>query len=436
MFKTIEEVEKFFKERRIAGIKPGLYRMEQLLKYAGNPEQRTKFIHVAGTNGKGSTIQYMKAGLRAANIDLGVFSSPSLDGLLGHIMINDSKIDEADFIKLLNELFPKIKEMDRRGDQPTEFEIITALAFIYFSKKVPLAIIEAGMGGKGDTTNCIQPLLSVITNVSIDHKDFLGPTLSDIALEKAGIIKEETPLLTGDLSRDNLAIFKQRAKELNSPLIVRNEDFFVENEKMDKEFILFDLIYKSKVYKLKIKAKGTYQVFNSSLAAIALIELSKDNLFSNSPEEIIQSFSEVSLAGRFETISHKPKVIVDGAHNVAAVRSLVDTIKTQFKNENKTLIFSAFSDKEVEEMLSILIPHFDQVILTTFNHPRACSIEELKSITDFDEAKLKALDLVDIVKIIKVNPAKTSYIFTGSLHFVKNVKKLFHSLGKYSIMDI
>lgn len=425
MFKTIEEVEHFFNERTIEGIKVGLSRMEELLTYAGNPERKTKFIHVAGTNGKGSTIEYIKAGLRNANRDVGIFSSPSLEGLLGHIRINDTRMKESDFIEILNDLYPKIKEMDRLGNNPTEFEIITTIAFIYFSQKVSLAIIETGMGGRGDTTNCIRPLLSVLTNVSIDHKAFLGNTTSSIAKEKAGIIKEKVAVISGESSRAVLDIFKEKAQRMNSPIITRGEDFSVENETIEEDYTSFDLLYKKERYRIKIRAKGIYQIQNSSLAAIVLIELNKIEPFSHSIKEVFKGFSKVDLPGRFEVISRNPQVIVDGAHNVAAVRFLVKTINSQLKEGDKTLIFSAFSDKEFEEMLSILTPHFNQTILTSFNHPRACTLEELTSFVKRAEAKVKVQELGDIVSSIRNNPDKPSYIFTGSLYFVKNVKNLF-----------
>src|SRR5690625_1565720 len=334
MFKNIVEVKDFFNKRTIQGIKPGLTRMEQLLKYADNPERRVKFIHVAGTNVKGSTIQYIKAGLRANQIDVGVFSSPSLDGLLGHITINDRKIREEDFIEILNGLLSKIKEMDQLGDSPTEFEIITAIAFTYFAKVVSVAIIEAGMGGKGDTTNCIKPILSVITNISIDHRQFLGNTISEIAEEKAGIIKKGIKVITGELSKEPLLVLKRKAKLKNSPFIAREEQYFITNININKDTIIYNLVYEQNQYTIQIKTSGTYQIQNSSLAAIALIELKKMN-FPLQLQTTIKGFTDVSVPGRFENINEFPKVFVDGAHNEEGIKAFIETIKERFNKEKK-----------------------------------------------------------------------------------------------------
>lgn len=425
MFKNIVEVKDFFNKRTIQGIKPGLTRMEQLLKYADNPERRVKFIHVAGTNGKGSTIQYIKAGLRANQIDVGVFSSPSLDGLLGHITINDRKIREEDFIEILNGLLPKIKEMDQLGDSPTEFEIITAIAFTYFAKVVSVAIIEAGMGGKGDTTNCIKPILSVITNISIDHRQFLGNTISEIAEEKAGIIKKGIKVITGELSKEPLLVLKRKAKLKNSPFIAREEQYFITNINMNKDTIIYNLVYEQNQYTIQIKTSGTYQIQNSSLAAIALIELKKMN-FPLQLQTTIKGFTDVSVPGRFENINEFPKVFVDGAHNEEGIKAFIETIKERFNKEKKVLIFSAFQDKEVDKMLALLLPHFEEIILTTFNHPRAFTLEQLKSLTGKLNVNIRIDNLPNIVKDLKLKPKNTVYFFTGSLYFVKNVKKYFN----------
>lgn len=425
MIKHINEVKEFFNKRTIQGIKPGLSRMEQLLKYVDHPERRVKFIHVAGTNGKGSTIQYIKAGLRANQIDVGVFSSPSLDGLLGHITINDRKIKEEEFIENLNRLLPKIKEMDQLGDSPTEFEIITAIAFTYFAKVVSVAIIEAGMGGKGDTTNCIKPILSVITNISIDHKQFLGNTIIEITEEKAGIIKEGIQVITGEVSQDPLLVLKKQAELKNSPFVARDEHYFIKKIHINNDTINYCLNYEQNQYKIQIKTRGTYQIKNSSLAAIALIELKKMN-FPIRLQATFKEFTNVSVPGRFEKINECPLVFVDGAHNEEGIKAFIETIKEGFNQEKKVLIFSAFKDKEVDKMLPLLLPHFDEVILTTFNHPRAFTMEQLKSLASKSKINIRIDNLPNIVKDLKLKPKNVLYFFTGSLYFVKNVKKYFN----------
>src|SRR5699024_7769817 len=199
MFYHLEEVNRFFENRRYLGIKPGLSRMNQLLTYLDNPQKRIKAVHVAGTNGKGSTIHFLKNALIKNGHEVGLFISPSMLDVTGYIFKNNKRIAEETLISILNEMFPIIQQMDESDMHPTEYEIITAIAFFLFVRHVDIALIETGMGGREDTTNCVNPLLSVITNVSLDHTTFLGNTLEKIAYHKAGIIKNNIPVILGEI---------------------------------------------------------------------------------------------------------------------------------------------------------------------------------------------------------------------------------------------
>ena len=424
MFSTIEEVEQFFQERMNEGIKPGLERMEELLAFANNPEKKTKFIHVAGTNGKGSTISYIKSGLRAMNLKVGVFSSPSLTGLLGHFTINDKNIDEHDFINLLNQIYPKIKEMDEKLDPPTEFEIITTIAFMYFNGRVDVAIIEVGMGGRMDTTNCITPVISVITNVSIDHTNFLGSTLEEIAKEKAGIIKHNCPVIVGETKDKALSKIIEEANDKDAPIVLREKNFTVENIKVDRQYTTYELVIAKEKFTLQIKAKGVYQVLNSSLAAVALINLKRLGL-PIKLEDSFLAFRDVEIPGRFEVVSKEPLIIVDGAHNVEGIEQLISTVKEHFPNEEKTLVFSAFRDKQIKEMLTLLIPHFNNIVLTTFDHPRAATLEQLKNAIP-EDIDVYANTLLKTIQSVKNEKKKELTIRIGSLNFLKIIRNYFN----------
>src|SRR5699024_2752775 len=278
MFKNMIDVEEFFEKRSLVGIKPGLERMGELLNYLDHPEKRIDFLHVAGTNGKGSTIQYLKAGLQASGLDVGIFTSPSLTGILGHILINQEEIKEEEFLSIMNHLIPKIKEMDRLNNHPTEFEIITTIAFEYFAREVSIAIIEAVMGGALDTHNCVPPVMSLITNISIDHTEFLGGSIEEITREKAGIIKEGIPIITGETKEESLQLLKEKAQASHAKIVERKTNFYTNYIQLKKTYILYHLHYEEKVYRIKIRKSGNYQIFNSSLALIALIELNKKNI--------------------------------------------------------------------------------------------------------------------------------------------------------------
>lgn len=424
MFENMKEIESFFSSRMSAGIKPGLARMKKMLAYVGHPEKKIDFIHVTGTNGKGSTIQFIKQGLLANNIDVGVFTSPSLNGLLGHITINNQVISGEDFITHVNKLMPKIKEMDKNNESPTEFEIITTVAFMHFSQNVSLALIEAGMGGRGDTTNCIFPLLSIITNVSIDHTNFLGTTLEAITNEKAGIIKEKIPVIIGSKNPKVSSILREQAKLKRAPFLRLGEQFRIDHVR-DQDLLTYDLYIKDKKYELSLEAGGIFQVQNSALALVALLELKKLG-FPINLRRAITAFAQLRIPGRFETIQTNPKIIVDGAHNVSAVKAFIETINHRLPKNHKKLIFSAFKDKQIPAMLLELSSVFDDIILTSFDHPRAASLKDLNTISETLGLRAKTLPLEAILpKILKEQNEKT-YVFTGSIHFINIIQRYFN----------
>src|SRR5690625_4454746 len=208
MFHTMEEIELFLNERNYLGIKLGLDRVNYLLDRLNHPENELMTVHVAGTNGKGSTIQFLQNSLMASGYRVGMFTSPSFTGVRGHILVNGKEITEEEILSVLNDLLPFIHELDEKNNHPTTFEIITVLAIAFFSNNVDIALIETGMGGKDDTTNVVVPTVSIITNVSIDHQNHLGKTMEEITNHKAGIIKENTPVVVGNVQSESMNIIK------------------------------------------------------------------------------------------------------------------------------------------------------------------------------------------------------------------------------------
>src|SRR5699024_3428120 len=218
MFYSVAEIEDFLHKRKKIGIKPGLTRVKYLFKKMNHPEKYLSIIHVAGTNGKGSTIQFINKALIACNYQVGMFTSPSFTGVRGHFLINGVEISNKDLIFTMNELLPVIQEMDRRNMHPTEFEIITVLALLLFKNRTDIVLLETGMGGRYDTTNCVIPLLSVITNVEKDHMNFLGQTIEEITAHKAGIIKKNRPVVIGRVTDESEIVIKEEAKRKNAPI--------------------------------------------------------------------------------------------------------------------------------------------------------------------------------------------------------------------------
>lgn len=426
MFTNFTQVKSFFQKRNHFGIKPGLYRMRQLLRLSDHPEKQLKAVHIAGTNGKGSTIQYMKSALMENGYQVGVFSSPSLDGIVGHMVINNEAITPKQLISLLNKLYPSILYLDEHNQHPTRFEIITVLAFMFFQQHADIALIEAGMGGKDDTTNCIDPQLSVITNVDYDHMQFLGDTLTAIADHKAGIIKRDRPVIIGDTKEEALQRIKKVAQQVHSPVYQLGEEFTYSEGKNNQTSQRFIWSYKTAQFDVNIQQKGNHQIINCSVAIMALIILKKQGIQMNLKLSI-NAIASTLLPSRFEQIYKNPSVIVDGAHNVSAIHAFIQTMEKSYSDTNKTLVFAAFKDKDIPGMLAQLTRHFSTIILTTFDHPRAASLHELKSLIDGESAKIKLLgwnELQDQFQQKLEQEKDTHYFFTGSLHFIQAIKKL------------
>ncbi|MEC5422038.1 folylpolyglutamate synthase/dihydrofolate synthase family protein [Virgibacillus sp. C22-A2] len=422
MFENFQQVKLFFESRKFLGIQPGLDRMEYLLHSLGNPQQSTPALHIAGTNGKGSTIEFIKKALQINGYRVGVFTSPSLDGLTGHIFKDNTSISEESFVDILNEIHSIILHLDREGMSPTEFEIITAMAFMYFTKHVDIILIEAGMGGREDTTNCISPIMSIITNVEKDHTSFLGDTLREIAYHKAGIIKQDTPAIVGDMANEAREVVIQEAREKQVSLHQMGQDFIYEVKASADNLQRF--VWKNSrdtKIDIAIRMYGEHQVKNASMAYMSLVKL-KEIGYTIDMERCIEAFKNIQVPGRFEIIQHEPLVILDGAHNPAGIQSFIETVLTNYSNKERHLLFAAFKDKDTAAMLEQLSKHFSSIALTTFNHPRAASAEELYNMT----ASGNKSCLHDWKEVLPLTHKKDAiYFITGSLHFIAFVRTYF-----------
>ncbi|MFC4558957.1 bifunctional folylpolyglutamate synthase/dihydrofolate synthase [Virgibacillus kekensis] len=424
MFENYQQADDFLKNRAQYGMKPGLDRINTLLKLLGNPQKRIKAVHIAGTNGKGSTVQFLKHALMQNGYQVGVFTSPSFDGFPGHIFLNEQMISDTNLTMLLNEIQPYIEQLDQEGNHPTEFEIITVAAFMYFAQVADIALIEAGMGGREDTTNCFLPMLSIITNVAMDHTAFLGKTIEKIAYQKAGIIKERTPVISGVGDGDALQVIKAEAHKNKAPLYLLNKDFTYTPipETADEQVF----VWKSEAIrevKVSLKVDGEHQERNASLAVKAL-ELLQSMGFNTKWDINLKALNRTQIPGRFEKIHNNPIVILDGAHNPAGVTAFVDTVTKNFPDYERHLIFAAFKDKDISNMLKMLVPHFTTVTLTTFDHPRAADIKQLRKYMDLNHVKVVG-DWEETVSQLEDQQINRCYFFTGSLYFIKNVRKYF-----------
>lgn len=416
MFSTLQEVEKFFKKRKELGMKPGLERIHELLKLLGNPEQRMKAIHIAGTNGKGSTLNFIHAALRANQYDVGVFTSPSFHGLRGHILLNETPISKEEFISLLRKAYPFIKKMDDKGMVPTEFEILTALAFSYFATHGEIILVETGMGGRFDTTNSFHPILSIITTISLDHIDFLGDSVEKIASHKAGIIKEKTPVILGKMKTEAWNVLQQTAQDVSAPLSTLGKDFSI----LDQGEYFWWKNGKNE-YLVNLKMKGKHQRRNASLSLKAL-EVLEETGFIIDWDEGVRAMERLVIPGRFEMIHRHPIVIVDAAHNRDGIEAFIDTVNQIYPEEEKHVIVAMFKDKEVDTILQLLSESFTEITLTSFNHPRAWNPSIPKGIS---QNKIKEVEPDYQVLLNRPLQQGKIYLFTGSLHFITMIREFF-----------
>lgn len=403
------------------GMKLGLDRISYICKKLGNPQNNYKIIHVGGTNGKGSVCKFLGSILSFSGFKVGIYISPHLQRFSERFVINNKEISKSDISSLVEKIKPIVEDMNRNGDNPTYFEILTAMAFQYFNdQKVEFAVIEVGLGGRFDATNIVQPILTIITNVSLEHQVELGKSLEKIAYEKAGIIKKDIPVITAS-KKEALNIVKNRCKETNSNLII------IDNKKWkrlnDQEFIIKGFL---KDYKIKPNIKGFFQGENIALSIFAIENLHMNGVFIPD-ENIIEGIKIAENPGRMEIISNDPFILLDGAHNISGISALKKTIKTDFTYDKIILIIGILSDKNIEEMLEIIIPLADTIITTKSDNKRAIEpiilkekikkINQIKNVTSINQIQ-KAIDYAkDLAK------KDDLILISGSLFTVGNARE-------------
>ncbi len=416
MFSTLQEVELFFKQRQRLGMKPGLERIHGLLNKLGNPEEKMTAIHLAGTNGKGSTLHFIKAALMANHYQVGVFTSPSFHGLRGHILLDDKMIPESELISILNKVYPYVSEMDKVGNGPTEFEVLTAVAFSYFAENGEIILVETGMGGRFDTTNSFHPILSIITNIALDHTDYLGATREEIAYHKAGIIKQHSPVILGKIENGPLSVIVEEARNNQAPIYRLGEDFYFEKNGGK-------IIWKSGdgKHSVNLMMKGVHQYSNVSLA-LQTLKLLEELDYNLDWLQAIDAMEKTELPGRFECVHRKPTVVVDAAHNPDGIKAFLHTVQKHYPDAEKHVIVAMFQDKATEEMLHLLNGYFDYITLTSFDHPRAWNPFQIE-VEHFSNVKKINTDYIDVFDHIVAD--ENIYFITGSLHFITEARRYF-----------
>lgn len=435
--KEYEETLAFIKDLTKFGINFGLERIQALLDRLGNPEKKVRVIHIGGTNGKGSTAAILQAILKQAGFNVGMYISPHLHDFRERISINGEMILPEDVVVGMDEIKPHLQALLGKGvEHPTEFEVSTALALLFFAQKQPdFVLLEVGLGGEIDSTNVVHPLISVLTNIGMDHMDYLGNTIEEITRVKAGIIKEGVPVVTSAVKAEALEVIKECSILKGSEVIVVGYD--VRWEKVDRNGDSFNYHGLNSFYpELKLALQGEHQFVNAS-TALAVVELLQERFAHNIPETAIrQGLSTVKWPGRLELLSMNPKILLDGAHNVDGMESLVQALRKYqdglYKHRRLILCLGMLGDKEIEKALGIIGPLVHVIVVTKPSSPRAGDWEYIALLAEEYLAKDNIYVIEDPIlavnKCLEMLDLEDMLCVTGSLYMLGPVRQ--YLLGK------
>ena len=394
--------------------KYGLERIVTLLTALGNPERLPRIVHVAGTNGKGSTCAMIASGLRAAGLRTGLFTSPHLVEPTERIRINGSPVDAGEFTAAFDCVHASAEHLLDQGAidfHPTYFETVTAMAFVLFhQKKTEAVVLEVGLGGRLDATNVVQPELCVITPVDFDHEALLGKSLEAIAGEKAGILKPGAQAVFATQRPKAQSVLDRRAAELGIEVTRAQEKWRVDDVCATARGSTFS-VHNGYAMQIRCPLAGRHQAANAVVAVAALDQLGV------AQDAIERGIAGTRWPGRLDRISEIPEIIVDGAHNPAGARALADYIQQFYAGRRIVMIYGAMRDKAVAEMAGVLFPHVDEVIATAPQQSRAVDPETIRTLTEHTCVRT-APDLAAALELVRNGPAGRVTFITGSLFLV------------------
>ncbi|MGM0438217.1 MAG: bifunctional folylpolyglutamate synthase/dihydrofolate synthase [Bacillota bacterium] len=406
-------------------VKKTLKRINLLLDYLGNPQDDLEFVHIAGTNGKGSTSEILTVIYKEAGYNVGTFTSPGVMDLNERIRINDKKISNKELAELVRRIKPFIEKVDEKMEHPTFFEIITALAFYYFANKaLDLVILETGMGGRLDATNVVDSLISVITNIGLDHTKYLGNTIGEITKEKAGIIKNKQKVITAAQKSIVLEILEKKAEKKETELININKKYSWERINFNYKYQSFNLKGPNLILNnLKISLLGRYQIINAVTSLAVIEELSYK--FPVSEGNIRDSLKKITWPGRLEIVNKKPRIILDGSHNLDGIKNLNKEI-SRFNYNKLIILISIFKDKDIKNMIEKLEKNADVLILTQNSSKRAAKPEMLKKyISEKKEIIINNNLNLALNCALDISEDDDLILITGSLHNVTELRNKF-----------
>jgi dihydrofolate synthase / folylpolyglutamate synthase len=412
-----------------AAAKFNLENITTLLERLGRPERAYPCVHIAGTNGKGSTAAFTEAILRKAGFRTGLNTSPHLEKINERIRIDGEEISDALFAEIFTRIHVAIEELLADGKlkaHPTYFECVTAIAFEAFAReRVDFAVVEVGLGGRLDATNVVTPAVSVITRIDFDHENFLGHSLREIAGEKAGILKERVPAVIAGQENEAREVLIGRASDLQCPVMEIPEAFTVEKERVEDGFVRATVVEKSGGTRFEIRPQlaGRFQLQNA-LNALGCARVLQEKKYKITDQEIVEGIAAARWPGRIERVQTRPDVYLDGAHNPGAARELAKFVEENFRGRRIYLLFGAMRDKAVDEVTGLLFPLAYEVIFTEAKTPRAISAGQLQEIAGHHA--LRSVAIPDAEKALEMVMSKArpedAVFITGSLYLVGQLR--------------
>ena len=412
-----------------------LRRVGELLTRLGNPHLGARSVHIAGTNGKGSTAAMIASALITSGYITGLYTSPHLHTLRERIRVNGELISEAELAALVERLKPEVEAVNQKATygQLTTFELLTALGFAHFKLKgVEFQVLEVGLGGKFDATNVIQPKVCIITSISFDHTEVLGRSLAEIAAEKAGIIKPGCIVVTSPQPDEAGKVIAETCLSYGVELVRVGSDVTWQGLSSNPDRQLLQVKGRLGNYELSIPLLGDYQLANAATAVAALEVLARRG-FNITKDSIISGLATVSWPGRFQILSHRPLLIADGAHNPDSARRLKQPLEQYFDFDRAILVIGVSSDKDIAGIVSELAPLFDKVIITRSRHPRAMALPPITAEFKRHRVETQAVDTVSeaLSLALALAGARDLICVTGSLFVVAEAIEQANILGYF-----
>jgi dihydrofolate synthase / folylpolyglutamate synthase len=408
-----------------------------LLERLGRPDRAYPVVHIAGTNGKGSTAAFVESILRQAGFRTGLNTSPHLERINERIRIAGEDISDENFAASFTRIHAVIEELLAEAKlraHPTYFECVTALAFEAFAReRVDFAVIEVGLGGRLDATNVVAPVVSVITRIDFDHENYLGHSLQEIAAEKAGILKPHVSAVIAEQRQEVRRVLLERAREVHSPVLEVQEAFTIEKEALHDGCVRATVRENAtgNRFDLAPQLLGRFQLQNA-LNALATARLLQERNYRISDENILTGIAAAQWPGRIERLQRNPDVYLDGAHNPGAARELARFLEENLQGRKVYIVFGAMRDKAVDEVTGVLFPHAHEVLFTEPRTPRAVSATRLAELAGYHAERYqiipdaeRALD----VALAKARPGDAIFI-TGSLYLVGQIRQAWNQRRK------